>query len=145
MAIGLSLAIGCVVGPAYGCLVSLNDNGRALLFVDEKNITNSIGGGGRCPLFKSTGQGDLKMRTFVRDHRENDILHRLYVRYALEELQVIDEFIERMNDFSRLSASIIIGLLIEAKRSEILEDAAWFEAAALRAANADVSDYWDEE
>src|SRR4051812_17259277 len=55
---------------------------------------------------------------FDRDHRENVKLHRLYVRYAIEELTVVNDFLETMTDFSRVSASIITQPLIEAVQME---------------------------
>lgn len=68
---------------------------------------------------------------FQIDHRKNKRLHRLYVGYALEEIPVIERFIEEMGDFSRVTASIIAGAVQTEFQKLILEDAAWFEAVAL--------------
>lgn len=82
------------------------------------------------------------MRTFIRDHRDNPELHKLYVSYALEQLSVIQEFLETMGEFSRVSASILASSLQQAMQQEIMQDAAWFEAAALLFARVDTSEYF---
>lgn len=80
--------------------------------------------------------------TFIRDFRqENPGLHKLYVRYALEELTVIKDFMETMYDFSRISSSILASHLMKEVQKEIMTDAAWFEAAALIHAHVDLSPY----
>jgi hypothetical protein len=84
-------------------------------------------------------------RTFKIDHRDNPGLHRLYVRYALEELEIINLFLKEMFKLSRVTASIIAGDVMRAKRELIMEEAAWFEAAALVEAGADTSEYFEDE
>lgn len=80
--------------------------------------------------------------TFDVDYRvEKPGLHQLYLKNAIEELLVIQDFVNTMNDFSRVSASIFISHLWQEVQKEIMRDAAWFEAAALIHAKVDLTKY----
>jgi hypothetical protein len=70
--------------------------------------------------------------SFQIDHRDNPGLHNLYVGYAMEELEVIEQFIHEMEQFSRVTASILAGGLKEKVAEQCKLDAAWFEAAGRR-------------
>ena len=63
------------------------------------------------------------------DHRDNPKLHRLHVRWAMEELQVVNRAIEELYSFTRISATIMAGALAISKRERILEDEAFREAS----------------
>jgi hypothetical protein len=82
------------------------------------------------------------MRTFEIDHRNNTGLHRLYVRYALEELAVLEEALKELDAFSRWSACVFSQAIREQIQSNVEKEAAWFEAAALRYTHADTSEFF---
>lgn len=84
------------------------------------------------------------IKGFDVDNRDKPGLHALHVRYALEELTVINDFRETMSDFSRVSASILVSSLMKEVRKEILRDSAWYEAAALIQAGVDLRPYLQE-
>lgn len=71
------------------------------------------------------------IRKFDRDNRDNAGLHNLYVRGAYEDLQIVRECLDRLNERSRVPASIMAAALHTAMQKEINEDAAFFEAAGL--------------
>jgi hypothetical protein len=76
--------------------------------------------------------------TFESDFRvSNPGLHRLYVGYAYETMEITGRFTEELFDLSRWPASRFAGLVMDAQREEILKDAAWAEAAALMHAHVD--------
>ncbi len=81
------------------------------------------------------------IRLFLNDHRANPKLHKLYISWALHDLGIIDRALEEMREVSRWPMSFIASALQEAVTKEILDDAAWFEAAALRYSRADTSEY----
>ena len=79
---------------------------------------------------------------FESDHRRtNPKLHRLYVCWALRELEAINSFIEAMGEFSTFTASTIVSGVIEKAGERIMSDASWFEAAALIQAKIDLTPY----
>ncbi len=80
-------------------------------------------------------------RQFHSDHRDNSKLHELYVAWALYDLEIIGRALEEMQEVSRWPMTFIASALKEAMGKEILENAAWFEAAALIHAGADISKY----
>lgn len=79
------------------------------------------------------------LRKFQSDHRDKPKLHQRYVAYALEELRLAQEAYNNLTALSRVSASAIANALWNQVQDEILNDAAWFEAAALLFAHADTS------
>lgn len=80
-----------------------------------------------------------KMLEFQNDFRKsNPKLHLLHVTYAMEELEVLEEFIERLSDFSRVNSSIIAGMVNEEVQKNCSRDAAWFEAVGRRRAGIDI-------
>ena len=86
--------------------------------------------------------------TFESDYRRtNPKLHRLYLKWALEELEKVNQFIEEMSEFTRFTASVITSAVIEKVGHQIMNDAAWFEAAGLIQAKVDLTPYlsYDEE
>lgn len=65
----------------------------------------------------------------AKDFRvDNPKLHRLYVTYAQEDLQIIDAVLEQFNSVSRVNMSIISGLIHEQRAMLLLSDAAYREA-----------------
>lgn len=73
------------------------------------------------------------MLTFRNDFRvSNPKLHDLYVKYAMDQLAVIDEFVDRMNAFSQVTALMVVGAAVQEVNQRILEDAAWAEAVIRR-------------
>lgn len=65
----------------------------------------------------------------AKDFRiENPKLHRLYVLYAQEDLQIIDEALEQFNSVSRVNMSIIGGLIHEQRCMLLRSDEAYKEA-----------------
>lgn len=65
----------------------------------------------------------------MKDFREsNPKLHRLYVIYAQEDLQIIDKALEEFGSISRVNISIIGGLIHERRSMLLREDAAYQEA-----------------
>lgn len=65
----------------------------------------------------------------AKDFRtENPKLHRLYVTYAQEDLQIIDAALEQFNSVSRVNMSIIGGLIHEQRAMLLRSDAAYQEA-----------------
>lgn len=75
-------------------------------------------------------------RTFTHDHRDNPGLHKLYVAWAIETIEATDRFLEELYGHSRWPSSIVAGPAQEALQKQILEDAAFFEAAAIIKAGA---------
>lgn len=71
------------------------------------------------------------IRTFLDDHRDNPGLHNLHVCGAYEDLLVVKRCIDELTERSRVSASIMAGVLHEAMQKEIEQSVAFFEAAAL--------------
>lgn len=64
-----------------------------------------------------------------KDFRESKPkLHRLYVTYAQEDLQIIDAALEQFNSVSRVNMSIIGGLIYEQRAMLLKSDAAYQEA-----------------
>lgn len=72
------------------------------------------------------------MRTFERDHRSNEGLHKLYVSYALETLEALEEALETLEGASRFEDSMFASSIRERIALNVANDAAWFEAAAIR-------------
>jgi len=94
---------------------------------------------------KKTPELPLK---FTNDYRlSNPRLHRLYVKWALQELEFINQFVEEMGNLHRHPASIFVTRVLEIAQENILNDAAWFEAAGLIQAKVDLAPYleYDEE
>lgn len=71
------------------------------------------------------------MRQFKVDHRNNEKLHALYVSWAYETLMEGKEFVEAMYDRAQFSSSILGSAVAREMQKLILEDSAFFEAAAL--------------
>jgi hypothetical protein len=71
------------------------------------------------------------VRTFEKDHRDNPGLHNLYVGYAYEALVAAQEAVDALEDMSRWPASDWAHALREKMKASCVEDAAFFEAAAL--------------
>lgn len=66
----------------------------------------------------------------MKDFREeNPSLHRLYVTYAQEDLQIINNALEQFNSVSRVNMSIIGGLIWSERAKLLQEDVAYQEAA----------------
>lgn len=82
------------------------------------------------------------MRTFTTDHRSNEGLHKLYVRYALETLEVLENTLEELEGQRRWQPSEVAHAIREKIASNVENDAAWFEAAALRYAHGDTSEFF---
>ena len=80
-------------------------------------------------------------RSFSDDHRHNPALHKLYTAWALHDLEILQRFLGEMNDCSRWPMSRLSHILQEEMGKEVLSNAAWFEAAALLFAKADLSEY----
>ena len=84
--------------------------------------------------------------TFSEDFRtSNPGLHRLYVRWALETMAITDDALEELEARSQVQASTIAYAIRENIREECQRNAAWFEAAALRYIQADVSSYFTDD
>lgn len=77
----------------------------------------------------------LNMKFIERDVRDNKGLHKLYTIYAQEELQIIEEFILRLNELSRINPSMLAGIVFEYKANLIKSDTAYQEAAWRWSAN----------
>lgn len=75
-------------------------------------------------------------RTFTHDHRDNPGLHKLYVAWAIETIEVTDRLIQELMEHSRWSSTLVATAANKALREQILEDAAFFEAAAIIKAGA---------
>lgn len=58
----------------------------------------------------------------------NPKLHRLYVTYAQEDLQIIDAALEQFNQVGRVNMSIIGGLIHEQRSMLLKSDTAYQEA-----------------
>lgn len=59
---------------------------------------------------------------------KNPKLHRLYVIYAQEDLQIIEEFLERLSEVSRVNMSILAGMVAQERSRLLRSDAAYREA-----------------
>lgn len=70
--------------------------------------------------------GDLPSSDF---RESNPKLHKLYVIYAQDTLNMLAEFIEQLEERSRVTCSIIAGLLVQERDRLIKADAAYQEAA----------------
>lgn len=84
------------------------------------------------------------MRVFQNDHRDNEGLHRLYVRWALDWFDIVNPVLEELWACSNWNFTQAATALQEVKRDLILNDAAFFEAAALVEAGADTSEFYRE-
>ena len=76
-------------------------------------------------------------RTFMIDHRDNAKLHELYLGYATETLEVLDNAIREFDEHSRVNSGMIAGTLRKERARLVFEDAAYFEAAAISHVGAD--------
>lgn len=83
--------------------------------------------------------------TFKTDYRvENPKLHALYRGYALETILVTQSCVKALYDMSRWPASDMAHILWERVKQEIVEDAAWFEAAGLIGMKIDLTPFLPE-
>lgn len=93
------------------------------------------------PPLELTTELSAGIRIFSQDHRANPKLHKLYIAWALHDLEILQRFLEEMREVSRWPMSHLAHVLQSALGEEILNDAAWFEAAALLFARVDTSEY----
>lgn len=71
---------------------------------------------------------------FNSDFREsNPALHKLYVGWALDALEIANEAIDQFDDMSLITSYFMAASLREEIRKNAFSDAAWFEAVALNA------------
>lgn len=77
------------------------------------------------------GPGLIQPRTFMSDHRNNPKLHALYVSWARDSIQIINQACQQLWDLSRWPESDIASALWKNMKDHMETDAAWFEAAAL--------------
>lgn len=82
------------------------------------------------------------MRKFISDFREEKPgLHALYLRWAIECLQLVNSSLEGLEERSNWNFTEFAMAIREVKERKILEDAAFFEAAALIESGTDLEPY----
>jgi len=121
---------------------------RMSVMIDKETFAVSIFKPASCPDKEAEGipselvgvfpEGN---REFSDDHRDNPKLHRLYVAWALHDLEILSRFMEEIFSVSRWPMSLLGSEFQKKIGEQILNDAAWFEAAALLHARVDVSEY----